>query len=125
VLNPRGFAHAGLLAENLPVLAAFYENDVGLRLLERNEGSCIFDAGQNALFEIWSGGSSSPSRKSSERQSVRICFSVERLEPSIQDLRTRGVAPISEIGNYLGTRWVHYVDPEGNAFGLVDLHGSV
>jgi len=123
MLKPQGLAHAGLVAEDLSKLSAFYENGVGLHLLERNDGCHIFNIGRNALFEIWAGGSSSPSRKSPAQQSVRICFSVERLEPSIQDLLTRGVTPVGEIGSHLGTRWVHYTDPEGNAFGLVDLHG--
>ena len=123
MLNPKGIAHAGLKAENLSELSAFYENQIGLHLVERSDGCHIFDIGNNALFEIWAGGSASFERKSSAQQSVRICFMVERLEPSIQDLLTRGVAPIGEIGSYLGTRWIHYTDPEGNAFGLVDLHG--
>lgn len=62
-------------------------------------------------------------RKSAAQQSVRVCFRVERLEPAIADLRSRGVVPAGEIGSYLGTRWIHYTDPEGNAFDLVDAHG--
>lgn len=123
MLNTQGLAHAGLKAEDLATLSAFYENCVGLRLIERADGCHIFDIGQNALFEIWSGGVSSSSRKSPAQQSVRICFSVKRLEPSIEYLTTRGVTPIGEIGRHLGTRWIHYTDPEGNAFGLVDLLG--
>lgn len=123
MLNSKGIAHVGLKAENLSELSAFYETQIGLHLLERTDGCHIFDIGNNALFEIWAGGSASSERKSSAQQSVRICFMVERLEPSIQDLLTRSVTPIGEIGSYLGTRWIHYIDPEGNAFGLVDRHG--
>ncbi len=123
MLNPQGLAHVGLKAESLSELSTFYENRVGLRLIERHEGCHIFDIGRTTLFEIWAGGLSSPPRKSPSQQSVRICFSVERLESSIEDLMTRGVTPCGEIGSYLGTRWIHYSDPEGNAFGLVDLHG--
>lgn len=123
MLNPSGIAHAGLKAGNLSTLSAFYEHQVGLPLLERSEGCHIFDIGNGALFEIWAGGFATAERKSPAQQSIRICFMVERLEASIQGLETRGVLPIGEIGSYLGTRWIHYVDPEGNAFGLVDRHG--
>ena len=123
MLNPNGIAHAGLKAENLTNLCGFYETQVGLPLLERSDGCHIFDIGSGTLFEIWSGGFSADERKSPAQQSVRICFRVERLEASIQGLKSRGVLPIGEIGTYLGTRWIHYIDPEGNTFGLVDMHG--
>lgn len=123
MLDPHGLAHVGIRAEDLARLSAFYEQAVGLRMIERAEGCHIFDIGQSTLLEIWSGGCASPSRKSADQQSVRVCFAVERLETSIEDLQSRGVTPSSEIGSYLGTRWVHYTDPEGNAFGLVDKHG--
>lgn len=123
MLCPRGIAHAGLKARDLASLSAFYEDRVGLTLVERHDGCHIFDVGAGTLFEIWSGGTFSPNQKSPAQQSVRVCFLVERLEPSIENLKARGVAPIREIGSYLGTRWVHYTDPEGNTFGLVDSNG--
>lgn len=123
MLNPHGLAHVGIRAEDLAKLSAFYEHAVGLRIIEQAEGCHLFDIGQSTLLEIWSGGCASASRKSPAQQSVRVCFAVERLEPSIEALRTRGVTPSGEIGCYLGTRWIHYTDPEGNAFGLVDRHG--
>ncbi len=82
MINSQGLAHAGLKAEDLATLSVFYETCVGLRIVERTDGCHIFDVGQNALFEIWSGGVSSPPLKTSEQQAVRICFSVERLRPS-------------------------------------------
>ena len=120
MLNAQGIAHVGLKAQDLAALSDFYENLVGLRLIERADGCHIFDIGDGTLFEIWGGGVGSAVRKSPAQQSVRFCFRVERLELSIEYLRGRGVEPIGEIGVYLGTRWVHYTDPEGNAFGLVD-----
>ena len=124
MINPKGLAHAGLKAEDLATLSAFYEMRVGLRLVERTDGCHIFEIGKNALFEIWSGGLSSPPLKTPEQQAVRISFSVDRLESAIEALASRGVRPIGEIGSYLGTRWIHYADPEGNMFGLVDRPGG-
>lgn len=123
MIRPSGIAHAGLYAANLEALAGFYEHTLGLRVIERHPDCYIFDAGGNALLEIWGKGVASPSRKTTGEQSVRICFLVERIEPAVESLRSQGLVPAGEIGCYLGTRWIHYVDPEGNAFGLVDQHG--
>ncbi len=118
-----GIGHTGLRAQDLTSLSLFYERTVGFDLVERHEGCHIFDVGAGALFEIWGGGTSSDSRKSPALQSVRVCFLVERLEPVIEALSTQGLASFGEIGSYRGTRWIHYTDPEGNAFGFVDMKG--
>ncbi|MBT9457204.1 MAG: VOC family protein [Burkholderiaceae bacterium] len=123
VLQPKGVAHVGLTAHDLVGLSAFYEERVGLHQIQRSDGCHIFDIGSGALLEIWAGGESSPPCKSPEQQSVRICFKVERLESAVEDMKSRGVTPVGEIGSYLGTRWVHYTDPEGNTFGFVDQNG--
>ena len=60
MLNTQGLAHAGLKAEDLATLSAFYENCVGLRLIERADGCHIFDIGQNALWCCQSNGNISP-----------------------------------------------------------------
>ena len=90
MINPKGLAHAGLKAEDLATLSAFYEMRVGLRLVERTDGCHIFEIGKNALFEIWSGGLSSPPLKTPEQQAVRISFSVDRLESAIEALASSG-----------------------------------
>lgn len=118
-----GIGHTGLKAQDLTSLSSFYESTVGFDLIERHEGCHFFDVGGGALFEIWGGGTSSDSRKSPALQSVRVCFRVECLEPVIEALSSRGLASFGEIGTYRGTRWIHYTDPEGNAFGFVDMKG--
>jgi hypothetical protein len=42
------------------------------------------------------------------------------LEAAVEELRSRGLTPESEIDTYLETRWVDYIDPEGNRFELKD-----
>lgn len=118
-----GIGHVGLKAQDLGGLSLFYERTVGFRLVEQHEGCHFFSVGGGALFEIWGGGTSSDSRKTPALQSVRVCFLVARLEPVIETLSSRGLLPCGEIGTYLGTRWIHYTDPEGNAFGFTDMHG--
>ena len=123
MLNPAGIAWVGLHASDLPALIAFYEEKVGFRVLERDDNCCIFDAGAGALFELWGKGYASASRKTTREQPVLVGFLVERLELTVEELRSRGVHPDTEIDAYLGTRWIYFTDPEGNRFELKDRHG--
>jgi len=123
-LNPKGVAWVGLYAMDLGQLVSFYEHKLGLRLIERAEKFCIFDAGANTHFEIWPNGLSVPSCKSPHEQSMIVGFLVERLEPVIAELQTRGLNPDTDINSYLGTRWIYYTDPEGNRFELKDNNGE-
>jgi len=120
MLNPAGFAWVGLYASHLPTLVDFYENKLGLRVLERGDQSCLLDAGGGSLFEIWGKGFASSGRKTAREQSVQVGFLVDRLEPVVEELRTRGLHPDTKIDSYLGTRWISYTDPEGNRFELKD-----
>jgi len=122
MLNPLGVVWVGLYAANLSTLVAFYEHTVGFRVLERDDQCCILDAGAGALFEIWGKGFASGSRKSTREQSVLVGFLVERLEPVVEELRSRGLLPETKIESYLGTRWIYYTDPEGNRFEFKDHH---
>ena len=123
MLNPLGIGWVGLFANDLTQLAVFYERTLGLRVIERAEGYCIFDAGCGALFELWSEGFASPGRKTPREQSMLVGFTVERLEPAIEMLRNRGLHADTEIGTHLGTRWLHFKDSEGNRFELKDTNG--
>lgn len=123
MFTPSGIAWVGLYAEELPGLVDYYSNKVGFRVVEQDEQCCILDAGGGALFEIWGKGKAATQPKSTGEQSVLVGFQVEQLEPVVQELRTRGVRPDTEIDSYLGTRWVYYTDPEGNRFELKDGHG--
>jgi catechol 2,3-dioxygenase-like lactoylglutathione lyase family enzyme len=123
MLNPRGFAWAGLFAADLPKLVDFYKNKLGLRVIEEDDDYCIFDAGAGSLFEIWNGGFAYPDRKTPREQSVLIGFLIEHLESAVEALNARDVRADTEIASYLGTRWIYFTDPEGNRFELKDLRG--
>ncbi|WAC74045.1 VOC family protein [Roseateles sp. SL47] len=124
MLQPNGIAHVGLRVADLTRVSNFYERQVGLQALEKHEGCHIFSIGGGALLEIWSGGSASTTKKTPAQQSSSFSFAVDRLEPAMAALLQQGVQPCGEIGDYLGTRWVHYLDPEGNQFGVVDRNGT-
>lgn len=122
LLNPLGIVWVGLFAEDIEKLSAFYTSVVGLKLFEGDADYKIFDAGGNSLFEIWGKGCSKIKKNPTE-QSMIIGFLVDDLEPVVQQLGLRGLAPDTEIKSYLGTRWVYFTDPEGNRFELKDNRG--
>lgn len=124
MLHSHGIAHVGLRVSDLILVSSFYERQVGLQALEKHDGCHIFSIGGGALLEIWSGGFASPTKKTAAQQSTRFSFAVDRLELAMAWLLQQGVEPCSEVGDYLGTRWVHYQDPEGNTFGVVDKNGT-
>jgi len=116
-----GISWAGLFAEDFERLAGFYAEVVGLPVLERQARCVILDAGGGAHFEIWMRGHASGARKTPAQQSLMIGFEVDDLEAAVRELRR--LEPDGELGCYLGIRWVHYVDPEGNRFELKDVPG--
>ncbi len=118
-----GIAWAGLAAEDVDLLGEFYATTVGLPLQQRAAGACLFNVGNGAVFEIWGGGVASATKKGPDRQSLIIGFQVERIEPWIEDLATRGLHAEGPIESGLGKRWVQYTDPEGNGFEFKDAHG--
>jgi predicted enzyme related to lactoylglutathione lyase len=122
MLNPNGIAWIGLYAQDIEVLGTFYAEVVGLRLIEGDGDSKIFDAGGGALFEIWGRGTAGV-RKGPHEQSMIVGFLVDDLEPTVQALESRGLRSDTGIDRYLGTRWIYYTDPEGNRFELKDNRG--
>ena len=123
MIQPLGVAWVGLHAEQLPRLADFYEKTVGFRVVERYEHMCMLDAGRGTLLELWGRGASSPTSKTPHQQPVLVGFLVEQLEPLVEELRSRGLEPDTQIDSYAGTRWIYYTDPEGNRFEFKDLQG--
>ena len=117
-MNFKGISWAGLYASELPVLSRFYEGIVGLTVVSEGNGFCLLDAGGGGAFELWANGLSTPRAKTSSEQSVIIAFAVQSLEPAMAELLSRGLSPDSEIGCHGDSRWVYYIDPEGNRFEL-------
>ncbi len=117
----QGLVWAGLLVADLERAITFYRDVLGLPLLDREERCALFDAGNDALFELWPTGIASSSPKGAGCQSLRVAFRVENLDEAISELRGRGVEFLGEIGEYEGTRWIHFVDLEGNRLELKEV----
>lgn len=110
----QGLIWAGLYVEELEGSVSFYKDVLGLPLRRQRNDTAHFDAGNGVLFELMSGGKASPSPKTPEQQPFVLGIQVEDLDSAVQELRQKGVNFIGEAGEYKGTRWAQFSDPEGN-----------
>jgi catechol-2,3-dioxygenase len=114
----QGISWAGLYVSNLAGMVGFYGRVLGLPVVTQGDGFCLMNAGGGSLFELWEDGLSVPGRKTPSEQSLIVGFAVQSLEPAIAELLSRGLKADSDVGCYGNSRWVYYVDPEGNRFEL-------
>jgi len=120
----QGFIWAGLLVSDLEKAITFYRDALGLPLIERDKTCALFDAGNGALFELWPTGVASSSAKTPLQQSLRIALRVDDLNDAVSKLKGRGVRFTGEIDEYEGTRWINFIDPEGNRLELKEVPRS-
>jgi predicted enzyme related to lactoylglutathione lyase len=111
----------GVFVEDLEVSIRFYKDVMGLPLLGEGNDWAHFDSGNGSLLELFSGGKASEDPKMPIQQSIVVGFRVENLERSIAELEQKGVRFIGEAGEYEGTRWAHFSDPEGNQLEIKEV----
>lgn len=117
----QGLIWAGLFVEDLEASIIFYRDVLGLQLLGQGEDWAHFDAGNGSLFELFSGGKTSAQPKTSTQQSLVLGMRVDNLEDTMEELKRRGVRFTGEIGEFEGTRWVPFSDPEGNLLEIKEI----
>jgi len=111
----------GLFVEDLETSVRFYKDVMGLPLLGESDDWAHFDSGNGSLLELFSGGKASLEPKMPVQQSITVGFRVENLDIAIGELKQKGVRFIDEVGEYKGTRWAHFSDPEGNQLELKEV----
>jgi len=121
-MKTHGFIWAGLYVEDLDASISFYRDVLGLPLLNQGEDWAHFDAGAGSLFELFSGGMASQAPKGPDQQPLVLGLRVNNLHAAIADLKQKGVAFIGEVGEYEGTRWAHFYDPEGNRLEIKETY---
>jgi len=109
-----GFIWAGLFVEDLEACVSFYKDVLGLPLLRKRNDTAYFDIANGALLELMRGGKASHLPKEPDQQPLVLGLRVENLENAILELKQKGVLFIGEAGEYKGTRWAQFSDPEGN-----------
>ena len=114
-MKVQGFIWAGIYVQDIQASIAFYRDVLGLPLLEQDEDWAHLDAGAGALLELFSGGTSVQGAKTADQQSIVLGLRVDDLDQAVETLRGRGVRFIlGGSGEFAGTRWAHFYDPEGN-----------
>ena len=119
----KGICWAGLHVVDMEKAIAFYRDVVGLPLLRQGKSWAHFDASNETLFELFSGGKASSAPKTPEQQSLCIGFRVDDLNSSMEKLKAKGINFIDEIGRWRSHRWIYFSDPEGNLLEITE-HGE-
>ncbi len=110
-----GLIWAGIYIQDLEASISFYENVLGLPLLNQGEDWAHFDLGAGTLLELFTGGKRRQEPKKPDQQSIVLGLRVDNLDRAVSELENKGVQFIpEEAGEYAGTRWAHFSDPEGN-----------
>lgn len=117
----QGFIWAGFLVEDLVSAIAFYSDVLGLPLLGKGKDWAHFDAGNGAMLELLTEGVASLEPKKSGQQSIIPGLRVDDFDAAITGLKQKGVHFIGDIGEYAGTRWAQFTDPEGNRLEIKEI----
>ena len=99
-----------IFARDLKVMTRFYEEQLGLTVLERGEGFVDLDAGP-CRISLHRASKPKPGR-------TKICFYVENVSAVRAALVLRGVAMGKDLGRGPGFKRCDAKDPEGNVFQL-------
>jgi predicted enzyme related to lactoylglutathione lyase len=111
----QGLVWAGIYVEDLEASLSFYQNVLGLPLLDQGKDWAHFDSGAGTLLELFTGGKSRQEAKRPDQQSIVLGLRVDHLDRAVSELKQKGVRFIPEgSGEFAGTRWAHFVDMEGN-----------
>ena len=117
----RGFVWAGIFVEDLKASIAFYRDVLGLPLLGEGDDWAHFDAGNESLLELFSGGKAWQSAKGAGQQSIVLGLRVNDLDSAIAELKRQGVQFTNDFGEFEGTRWAHFLDLEGNGLEIKEF----
>jgi lactoylglutathione lyase len=117
-----GLVWAGVNVEDLESSISFYQNVLGLPLLGRGPDWAHFDSGAGTLLELFTGGRSSSEPKKPHEQSIVLGLRVDDIDQAVAELAAKGVHFLpEESGEFEGTRWAHFTDPEGNQLEVKEI----
>lgn len=120
-MPPAELCELTLVSEHPPLLAAFYEQALGLRRISTGEDRIWLAVGERARIGIWS-----PGRKEFGDQGGRHVHFAMSVSPGTLDdmgraLRARGLAPRGPVEHEGGDRSLYLRDPEDNVVELWDF----
>lgn len=112
----RKIRNVTFLVSNLGESAAFYEKVLGLKKSVEWSNYVVFDVGGVDL------GLSPGGKKGQKEGAPDIYLLVDDVDATYQELKSKGVKFVEEPeGQYWGARTAKFLDPDENAFILVQL----
>jgi catechol 2,3-dioxygenase-like lactoylglutathione lyase family enzyme len=99
-----------LFANNMNAMTSFYEEKLGLKVIERSDGFVDFDAG-GCRIALHRTGTPKPGR-------TKICFYAKDVSATRAALMARGVQFARDPGPGPGLKLCDAQDPEGNLIQL-------
>jgi catechol 2,3-dioxygenase-like lactoylglutathione lyase family enzyme len=114
----RSLAVTTIAVTDLERAKAFYEKQVGLRLIDENPGSCRFAAGLGSQLSV---------RRGQPNMGQTVAhFEVDDIDVAVRELTARGIVfeeyetpkTVSGIAQIGPARGAWFKDPDGNVLGL-------
>lgn len=104
-------------AEDVPEVAHFYRNVIGLEPMHAHGGVPHFNVGGAILVVIQ--GKPSPAKEADPEHFPIIAFSVDNLDQEVDRLAAHEVDRFGEVVERESSRWVMFHDPAGNLLEFV------
>lgn len=121
-MNAR-LAVISLWAEDVPTVAHFYRDVIGLRLLPHHGDRPHFDL--DGVYLTILKGRPVPAQDPMPIRFPIVAFSVDDLDAVAERLRTHHIELPWGIEADAGSRWVMFYDPAGNLIELVHFKGQI
>jgi catechol-2,3-dioxygenase len=110
-MNPK-LAVVTVWAEDVPEVAHFYRNVIGLEPMHAHGGVPHFNLGGVILVVIQ--GKPSPAKEAHPEHFPIMAFSVENLDQEIEMLASHGIDRLGDMVEREKSRWIMFHDPAGN-----------
>lgn len=103
---------------NIPRLAAFYRDVVGLPVLRDSETAVVLSLGETVVMEIGQGPIENPDYTDRAESPCTIVFRIDSFDAVIAKLRNGGARVVNEPFSIPSGRIAYLADIEGNVFGI-------
>jgi predicted enzyme related to lactoylglutathione lyase len=120
---PQGWQELGwvrIRVADLPSMAVFYANTLGLRFIGEVDGAMLFDLGDNATLELAAGGMARPAPAMQMSSIAAIILRVSDALAYRAALKAAGVHFVHDLIKTPKGNLCYIADPEGNVIGFSD-----
>ena len=111
--TPDHIAVISLWAEDVPLVAHFYRDVVGLPLIAHHDHRPAFDLGHGCCLVIVE-GQPAPAREPGGSRFPMLAFAVHDLAEAIEQMENHGIELPWGIEAGRAARWIRFYDPGGN-----------